>query len=427
MGFDDLLGLGLTLGIVGILGLLVSLSRLPRAIKTLAYAALALRVIGTLGRYYMVAVLYGGKGDSYMYFDWGRRYSAALWQFDFTPWLDTSNWSGNKWWGTQFVRYLTGVVTSAVGPSFLGGYLVFSLMALLGLVGFGMAFHRAYPDVPAARYLRWIWLFPSLWFWPSAIGKEAVLLMGLGLAMWGFVGRHGRINWLLLGAGVFFVFAVRVQIAAVLLLALVFAHWLSLGGRWTLGKVTQGVLILGIGLGGMYLAMQNLGMGGFDAEGVQGYLEDNAGRGGVGQEGSGSAVGSGSVGLAGIPMALVNILLRPFPWEARNPQLMLTALEIMAFWVIAWFRRRQLWLAIRTWWTDRLLRVAVPFIVVYSITLGMLLANMGLIARQRILLFPFLFLLVEAAPRAARRARATAAAPMPPAVPAGARLPQVSR
>jgi hypothetical protein len=46
-----------------------------------------------------------------------------------------------------------------------------------------------------------------------------------------------------------------------------------------------------------------------------------------------------------------------------------------------------------------MLRLAVPFILVYSITLGMLIANLGIIARQRVFLFPFLFLLVEAVPQ----------------------------
>ncbi len=89
-------------------------------------------------------------------------------------------------------------------------------------------------------------------------------------------------------------------------------------------------------------------------------------------------------------------------------------------WVIVWFRRKSLWQSLRHFRSDRLLRVAVPFILVYSITLGMIIANLGIIARQRVFLFPFFFILVEAVPRVVherKQARLRAAAV--PVYPAG--------
>jgi hypothetical protein len=399
-------------------------SRLSKAVKRLVYAALTLRILGTFGRYYMVTVMYDNTGDSFRYFDWGVRYSEFLWSFDTQSLFNPDLWSGSKWWGTTFVRYVTGLVVAGSGHSFFGSFLFFSLFAFLGLVGFGIAFHRAYPELPAASYLRWIWLFPSLWFWPSAVGKEALLLMGLGLAVWGFIGKKGNTNWVLLSIGIFFIFAVRVQVAAVFVVSLIMAHWLSLGGRWTLGRVVQGAGIIVIGLFTLQLAMEQMGVETFDVDGVTTYLEDNTGRGegradGEERRGRGSAIEGATVGLAGIPTALVNILFRPFPWEARNVQLLITSFEILAFWCIVVYRRDRFFAAVRHWRSDRLLRLAVPFIFFYSISLGMLLANMGLIARQRIFIFPFLFLLVEALPRAAalrtRRGQSHLAPPVPTA------------
>ena len=98
------------------------------------------------------------------------------------------------------------------------------------------------------------------------------------------------------------------------------------------------------------------------------------------------------------PMALVNILFRPFPWEARNIQLAISSAEIWGFWALAWWRRRQIVASIKNWRVSKLVRVAIPFIIIYSVLLGLLIANMGIIARQRIFLFPFLFLLFEAVP-----------------------------
>jgi hypothetical protein len=395
---NDPLGFLVLLAGMGLIGILVSMSRLPRSVKVLVYFALALRIVGTIGRYYMVMVLYDRVGDSVSYFNYGNEYAERFWALDFSTLWNRELWQSQQWWGTQFLRNVTGGVLAFIGPTLIGGYLAFSLLAFLGLVGFGIAFHRSYPNVPASKYLRWAWLFPSLWFWPSAIGKEAILLMGLGLAIWGYVGRNERVNWLLLAIGLFFVFAVRVQVAAVLSFSMVLAQWLSTERGWTRGRITQGVLILGVGLGAIYLSLQILGIAGL--EGVAAYMEGETGRAAYG-----TVVETAPVALTGIPMAVVNTLMRPFPWEARNPQLLITSFEIIALWCIVWFRRRNLVFALRHWRSQRLLRLAIPFVVLYTVTLGMLLANVGIIARQRTLVFPFLFILIEAAPRFVRRAR----------------------
>jgi hypothetical protein len=245
------------------------------------------------------------------------------------------------------------------------------------------------------RYARWIWLFPSLWYWPSSVGKEALIMLGLGTAVAGFIGRGERVNWLLLTLGTTLVVAVRPQVAAVAMVAFILAHWLSLGSRrWTTATTIQALIILGIGLGGIRLSLRFIGVDGIGAEGIQSYMEAES----AGAADGGSAIESVGVGWAGVPFALTNILTRPFPWEVRNAQMFLASLEILGFWAIVWYRRRNFLAALRGWRSDRLLRLAVPFILIYAITLGMLIANLGIIARQRVFLFPFLFVLVEAVP-----------------------------
>jgi hypothetical protein len=399
----DPLGTAVAITLVLVIGLAVANSRLPRSLKNLVYAALVMRVVGAAARYSVLFGVYRGSGDARHYYSRGLEYAAGYWRMDFTPLIDSSSWWGGKWWGTQFVYFPSSFVLTLIGPSMPGAFLVFSLLSFLGLCGFVLAFHHAYPEVPVLRYARWVWLFPALWFWPSSIGKEAIVLLGLGLSIAGYVGRNGRINWPLLVGGMFFVYAIRPQVAAVVMLSLIIGHWLSLmEGRWTLGRVVQGALLFAVGMSGIWLAMHKIGVGGFDVEGVQSYMEDNSGR----SVGGGSAVDAVDVGLAGVPLAVINILARPFLWEARSFMILITSLEITAFWTIAWFRREALLRSLRNWHTDRLLRVAIPFIVVYSLTLGMVAANLGIITRQRIFLFPFLFLLLEAAPRIARGARA---------------------
>lgn len=395
MTANEVLGLIVVLAFMAAAACVVAVSRLPRALKLLIYSALALRVVGAWVRYTLLFEYYQGLGDAKRYYARGLAYADRFWQLDFSPFFDSSLWiSGEKWWGTQFVSFPSGVVLTVIGPSLRGEFLVFSLIAFLGLVGFAVAFRRAYPDIPLARYARWIWLFPSLWYWPSSVGKEAIVLLGLGLVVAGFIGRKERISWLLLTVGIFLVFAIRPQVAAVVILSFVIAYWLSPASRWTVGKVVQGALILGLGLGGIWLSMRYIGVGGFDTEGVQGYMDEMSRRTGGGDSG----IDEVDRDLGGVPIALVNILSRPFLWEAHNSMMLFSALEVLGFWGIVWLRRRSLVTVLRRWRSDRFLRLAVAFILVYSISLGMVVANLGIIARQRIFLFPFLFLLIEAMP-----------------------------
>jgi hypothetical protein len=407
----DPIGTLLPLLLVVVIAAVVANTRLPRSLKNLIYVALAFRVIGTIARYVVLFRVYGGSGDARIYYRRGLEYAEALWQLNPGPLFDPANWWGGKWWGTQFMYFPSSLVLSITGPSMPGAFLVFSLLAFVGLYAFVTAFRRTYPDIPATRYARWVWLFPALWYWPSSIGKEAIVLLGLGLAILGYVGRNGRISWLLMGGGIFLIFGIRPQVAAVVILSIVIAHWLSLvSERWTLSNTVQASVLMVAGLAGIYVALQFTGIDGFDSEGVQSYLEDNKGR----SVGGGSQMEAASVGLAGIPVALGTILFRPFLWEVRNAMVLITSLEIMGFWAIVWYRRRSFLTALRYWRHDRLLRVAIPFILVYSVTLGMVMGNMAIIARQRIFLFPFLFLLLEAVPRpAARAVAARAAVPQP--------------
>jgi hypothetical protein len=394
MTFEHVLGIVAVLAFVLVVASLISVSRVPRALKLLVYAALALRVVGSWFRYNVLFKSYGGIGDARGYFGRGLEYAERIRQLDFSPFFDPDVWVGGQWWGTSFVSVPSGLVLSTIGPSLLGGFLAFSLLSFLGLVGFAVAFRRAYPNIPVTRYARWIWLFPSLWFWPSSVGKDAIVLMGLGLAVAGFIGRKERINWTLLVIGTFLVFAVRPQVAAIAVLSFIVAHWLSPAKGWTFGKALQGVLILGVGLGGIWLSMQQIGVQGFDTEGVQSYLEEMSRR----SAGGGSEIEAVGIGLKAVPFSFVNILGRPFLWEAQNPLMLLSALEILGCWAIVWYRRHNFVAALRAWRSQRFARLAVPFVLVYTIALGLAVANLGIIARQRIFVFPFLFLLLEAEP-----------------------------
>ena len=395
----DLLGISLILAVMLLVGLVVSLTRWPRTAKLILYAALVLRVIGSLMREAIAT-------DAAVYFKWGVRYAEYFRRFDLSPIFDPTLWRGYEWVGSNFIGYPTGFIVALIGPTRVGTFFVFALIALIGVGAYAFAFRRSFPHANYLGYWAWVFLFPSLWFWPSSIGKECIITLGFGLATLGFAGRGGRTNWPMMILGLLVVFVIRPQLVAVFTLAVVLAHWLNFRD-WSPGRLLQGSALLIVGLAGIWFAMANTRAGGADLESLEEYVDENVSRSSQG----GSEIESVSLSPANVPVVIMNVLFRPFIWEAHNVTSLFAALELTLMWAIIWFRRRKLLHVFQIWRRHRMLRFAIPFVFLYVVALGFNLTNLGLIARQRTLVFPLLFMIVEAGnifqtePEVARSAR----------------------
>jgi hypothetical protein len=101
--------------------------------------------------------------------------------------------------------------------------------------------------------------------------------------------------------------------------------------------------------------------------------------------------------LAGVPMAVITVLFRPFPWEAHNLKLFFQGLEgvfLLTLTVAAWPRLRGIPRFVRR-------NPYVLFVMVYSSAFIVAFSgfgNFGVLARQRVLMLPF-FLVLLALPK----------------------------
>ena len=78
------------------------------------------------------------------------------------------------------------MVYSLMGPSRLGGFLVYSFIGFWGLFLFHRAaLHRAARRAANVATPLLVFFLPSLVFWPSSIGKEAVMMLSLGVCAYG--------------------------------------------------------------------------------------------------------------------------------------------------------------------------------------------------------------------------------------------------
>ena len=97
--------------------------------------------------------------------------------------------------------------------------------------------------------------------------------------------------------------------------------------------------------------------------------------------------------------AVINVLFRPFLWEAGSPPMMIAAFEVVALWGFVVYRLRTVALFVRQNRRSRVFVAAMAFLVLYSVGFGMSVSNLGIIARQRIHVVPVLVMLVSATPR----------------------------
>jgi hypothetical protein len=383
----EMLGTLVMLALTGILILLIQQTRLSPAIKSLLIAGLLLRIFGAQVYYQLTEWFYGGSGDYNTYFQDGGRWADAL----LGGTLDSfhSPYVQDDWCCTAFTIRLTGLLLIVLGATIHGAFIAFALFGFAGLIALAVAFHRAYPDVPVERYLRWVVFFPSLWYWPAALGKDALMLGGLGLAVLGFVGRNGRTGWVPLCLGTALVFAVRPQVAVVVGLSMGVAHWLAGDAKWTVSRISQGVALAVGGVVLMVLASGTLGMQLFSIQEVEAYLDTRS---------SASAYGGSAVETGGVVGGLVNVLFRPFLWEVRSMTSAIAALEVSALWGLAFWKRADIKAFFVAHRTNRLLWFSILFMVIYVVMTGIALGNLGLIARQRIHVFPFFLMFFAGRP-----------------------------
>ena len=75
--------------------------------------------------------------------------------------------------------------------------------------------------------------------------------------------------------------------------------------------------------------------------------------------------------------------------------MLVSALEGLVLIGLVIWRRRQIWNSLRNARRNRLIGFSITFLVLYATMLGFAIANLGIIARQRVLVLPMLLLLLQ--------------------------------
>lgn len=344
------------------------------------------RIFGTV-TYTLYAIYFsGGAVDAFVYDNYASVYAEYLKRWDFSPFTDQRLWRNGQLFYTNFVAYPAAFFMIITKDSMFGIFLLFSLVCFLGLVYMLKAFVVNYPGMNIKRVSMLLFFFPALWFWTSTIGKDAFMFLGLGILCYGISDK--RLNYVRIAAGLAILYAFRPPVAYMGVIALAAFFILNVRDSFfsKAFKIMAGIVVL--------LFLMNYLSSKWSVEDLSSESISQLQRGTLRNNNYGTgALEQKSGGFSSIPRGVVDVLARPFLWEGTNPLALASALEINLVLLLLYLNRRSLMMFLREGLRHRLSTFILAFVGIYILSVGMFENNIGLIARHRSILFPFLFIM----------------------------------
>lgn len=363
-----------------------------RGIFVLLVVALLVKLSGALVRDYFAFEVYEGAADAGAYHEHGARFydDFRVGDFEGDPTAPE---------GTRFINFLITLVYAIIGPTRLGGFLVFSWMGFVGLFLFYRAFTIALPREGARSYAWLLFFLPSLVYWPSSIGKEAWMMLALGVVAFGtarvLVGSTWR-GLMIGGLGLWLSALVRPHMAGIAGVALA-AGFLLRRPRpehRELAPVVKGLSVAVFVVLAAVLVVRAdewLRQSGVDLDqGVDSALAEITDR---TSQGGSEFVPSVLQSPLRAPVAIVTVLFRPLVFEAHNVQAFVAALEGTFLLGLSLLRVRGLLGALRSLRAHPYVGFAIAYVALFVLSFSSL-ANFGILVRQRTLLLPVFMVLL---------------------------------
>jgi hypothetical protein len=360
------------------------------------------KVTASFLRNLTLVVGYENGGDAVTYDEFGHKFAAAWRGNGVVPVLDDLR-------KTNFVKWFTGVVYYGIGANRIAGFFFFALLAVIGSYFWYRATVDAVPGMNKRLYLALVLFVPSIAFWPSSIGKEALMQLGIGTATLGisYLLRQRLLLGLAIAApGGWLLWVVRPHVLALVTIAAgcayVVGHVRSRGtGVGSLVGRPVGMLVLALLMAfTVSQATKSLGMSEFSLSAVETELNTVSDQ--TGQGGSQFDNGGNSLSPTDLPEGLVTVLLRPLPFEAHSPFELLASIESVAVLVLIIKRFPSVRTSFRQARGSPFLLYCIVMLLLYAMTFSSF-QNFGLLVRQRSLVMPALFVLVAINPIQPRR------------------------
>lgn len=369
------------------LALFTSVTRddtLGSALFTVLFLSFALKLLAAYFRFEV-----GLLADAFVYDKTGA---------DIAEMLSRGLWpDAKRIWGTEFLRLTVGIVYFVTGRTLYGITILWAWLALLGMLFFFLAFTTAFPTGNKRLYMLLVFLYPSMLLWTSSLGKDALVIFCLGMTTYGAarVLRQTEIVGVFwFGVGMAGMLMIRPHIAAVFAAAFAAAMLvrpIRAGVMTPVIRITGALLVVVVAAGIIQTASGFVGIDDLSSEEVLGFIDVRRER----TQRGGSAFEQASPrNPVSMLLFVPTVLLRPFPWETRSVFALLSALEGTLLLLLIIFRRRSIRVAISDTFRNAFLPFVFTYIIIFAFFFSAI-GNFGIIARQRVQVLPFVFVLVS--------------------------------
>jgi len=116
---------------------------------------------------------------------------------------NSQDWFGFFQTGSPFIRFLAWPFSNLMQLSYYAVMLLFSYFGFLGILVLYAAAKeniRLQKKIYNLTSLEWIFLLPNIHFWSASLGKGSIMILGIGLFIYGLSRFNYRIIYILFGA-----------------------------------------------------------------------------------------------------------------------------------------------------------------------------------------------------------------------------------
>ncbi len=351
------------------------------------------KILASWMRWWVLVDYYNGSGDAVVYHNRGIL-NAELWRSFDPPPLGI---------GTEAMEGVSGLVYIFYAPNFLGGFFMFATLAFFGQLLLYSAFRTTVVPRRLKLYALAIFFVPNVVYWPSSPGKESIMMLGLGMSAYGVskLLAKGSLQALVpIGAGLVISGIIRPHVSAMQIAAATLALLFAKRGAGVAQFPAKRLFLLGLVGAGLAatisIAAANFGISLDDTSAIDSQVnnlldtvEEQT------EQGGSSVSGSFISSPAEFPEVFVRVLFRPLPTEAHNGPALAASLEgtlllAILLWRLPWILRRGL--RVRC---DPYILFSLFFIIGFVIAFSSFL-NLGLMARERSMVMPYVLALVVA-------------------------------
>lgn len=383
--------------------------------------ALTLKFVGCVALGFIYQFYYSG-GDTFNYFYHTKLIHSAFDHSFATGWKLLLDNGGSKdpallpyvagmyWHEANSPEFLVSRIAAFFGLFCFNSYVVISLfftvISFSGVWAMYIAFAKIRPQV--YKQLAWTLFYtPSLFFWGSGLLKDSLCIGALGWLFYALY-RGAIQRQMLLKCSVIGVIAAYALISIKVYILLCFMPAALL---WAFNETNSQIknktvrllakpLFIAVGVAVGFYAVLNITKGdakydvnkiGERSKITADYIYQQS----VLQEGSAYHLGEldGTIGsmVKLAPMAIVTSLFRPFPWEARNPVMVLSAIEAFFFLIFTLriFYRVGVFKTLSVISKTPILSLCFIFSLIFAASVGVSTSNFGTLVRYKIPLIPF--------------------------------------